>query len=74
VITVCFKGEDPNNPARAGEYILEPDELQFFPDGPGRGHGWFCVTLPARGSIIYHMDPSVPPVAFSLRRARGEQN
>jgi hypothetical protein len=43
VITVCFNGEDPGRPARAGEYILETDELRFFPDWPDIGHGALWV-------------------------------
>jgi hypothetical protein len=74
VITVGFNGDDPNNPARAAEYILETDELQFFPEYPGRGRGWFWIHPHGTGNIAYQIESDLPKATFSLRRASGEQD
>lgn len=71
VITVCFNGEDPDHPARAGEYVLETDELRFFPDWPGTGHG--ALWVGSAGYLAYHQK-NFKPAAFSLRRAGTQEN
>jgi hypothetical protein len=67
VVTVTLKGDDPAAPARAGQYVVEPDELQFFTGAGG-------LAIHPSGRYLYTRPGASSAVAFSLRRAGTEQD
>lgn len=71
VMTVSLKGDDPDAPARAGQYILETDELQLFTDWPGVGLKALTITA---GELRLQFGHPSNASAFSLRRPGAEQD
>ena len=76
VVTVCFNGENPDHPERAGEYLLETDELRFFLDWPGQAHNSaaFWVSPTGGGYLGVNLRSEEPALALSLRRGAAHQD